>query len=539
MDGAMMEIGPFRARDGGEKLVENEGSWHKYANVLFIDQPLGTGFSTADTNSYIHELDEMANDVLTFLEKFFAIFPEYLTNELYLAGESYAGQYIPYIARAMVESNKKLKPGSYKDPQGKHLFNLKGVMIGNGWIDPIHQYLSYVPYSYSVGLLKSGTKMANDAEEAHKKCAQALSDSENYSVHLRECETIAKSMLSDFSDQKDCFNIYDVRLTDSYPSCGMNWPPDLTSVKPYLRRPDVLKALNVPSVNGWDECSGAVQGAFTASHSPPSIQIIPQLIDDGVNVMMFNGDQDFICNHLGNEMLIDSMTWGGRTGFDDSVDKSEAENEWLFNDVAGGTVTAGRNLTYVRVYNGSHMLPWDQPEQTRFIFNVFSGLTTWDSQGAITNVHPDADADLSPNKDTEKEKLVSDATWRAYYRAGTVALVVVIIIALIVIVFVYRSRQQSGLRVMGRFSERNASGLFKSFVNGFSRWKAPHKDNDQDGSYYGLSNLPRPGMPSIIVEDDEESALDTGSSVGSDEVESPYNDSSSNVVFEAPEDTTK
>lgn len=73
-----MEIGPYRVKDGeAPKLEYNPGSWNEFANVLFVDNPVGTGFSYVDTDSYVHELPEMAGQFVTFLEKFFAMFPEY------------------------------------------------------------------------------------------------------------------------------------------------------------------------------------------------------------------------------------------------------------------------------------------------------------------------------------------------------------------------------------------------------------------------------------------------------------------------------
>lgn len=71
-----MEIGPYRLTDENT-LVLNDGSWHEFANLLFVDNPVGTGFSYVDTDSYVHELDEMADQFLVFLEKFYKIFPEY------------------------------------------------------------------------------------------------------------------------------------------------------------------------------------------------------------------------------------------------------------------------------------------------------------------------------------------------------------------------------------------------------------------------------------------------------------------------------
>ncbi|CAF1020686.1 unnamed protein product [Adineta steineri] len=88
--GAWAEIGPFRFQDENT-MIENDGSWHLYNNLLFVDQPVGTGFSTIGTNSYVHELDEMANQFLSFLDQYIKIFPELLENDIYLAGESFAG----------------------------------------------------------------------------------------------------------------------------------------------------------------------------------------------------------------------------------------------------------------------------------------------------------------------------------------------------------------------------------------------------------------------------------------------------------------
>lgn len=75
-DGALMEIGPYRLKDD-HTLVYNDGSWTEFANVMFVDNPVGTGFSYVSTDSYLHELDEMANQFVIFLEKWFALFPEY------------------------------------------------------------------------------------------------------------------------------------------------------------------------------------------------------------------------------------------------------------------------------------------------------------------------------------------------------------------------------------------------------------------------------------------------------------------------------
>lgn len=81
MDGAMMEIGPYRVQPDGT-LAYNDGSWDEFANLLFVDQPVGTGFSYVDTDSYVHELNTMGEQMVQFLEKFFTTFPEYTLDDV-------------------------------------------------------------------------------------------------------------------------------------------------------------------------------------------------------------------------------------------------------------------------------------------------------------------------------------------------------------------------------------------------------------------------------------------------------------------------
>ena len=85
-DGALMEIGPYRVKAGsnGPSLEYNPGSWDEFANVMFVDNPVGTGFSFVDTDSFVHELPEMANQFVQFLEKWFALFPEYEHDDVSL-----------------------------------------------------------------------------------------------------------------------------------------------------------------------------------------------------------------------------------------------------------------------------------------------------------------------------------------------------------------------------------------------------------------------------------------------------------------------
>lgn len=79
-----MEIGPYRVKSTpeGHLLEYNDGSWDEFANLMFVDNPIGTGFSYADTDSYLHELPDMADHFVKFLESWFKLFPEFEQDDV-------------------------------------------------------------------------------------------------------------------------------------------------------------------------------------------------------------------------------------------------------------------------------------------------------------------------------------------------------------------------------------------------------------------------------------------------------------------------
>lgn len=235
-----------------------------------------------------------------------------------------------------------------------------------------------------------------------------------------------------------------------------------------------MKALNVDTRNkhsGWVECSGGVIGAFTARNSAPAVALLPSLLEH-VPILLFSGDQDLICNHLGTEDMIHHMTWLNGTGFEDPPGSGywAPREPWSFDGEAAGFYQTARKLTYVLYYNSSHMVPFDYSRRTRDMLDRFVGVDIRniggeDSESTVggeTNRPPTSvDETTKQSEETEeqeKQKL-KEATWRAYYRAGVAALVFVIIAALGLALFVYRQRRKEGARglrdvVMGEIGHR-------------------------------------------------------------------------------------
>ncbi|KAK0739927.1 Alpha/Beta hydrolase protein [Apiosordaria backusii] len=429
-DGALMEIGPYRLKDK-DTLAYNDGAWNEFANVLFVDNPVGTGFSYVDTNAYVRELDDMADQFVTFLEKWYKLFPEYEHDDIYIAGESYAGQYIPYIAKHILERNKK-------GGESSHKWNLAGLLIGNGWISPPEQYEAYLQFAYEKGLVKKGSDIASKLEVQQRICSKQLAVGPAL-VDNTDCEKILQDLLqltaTTKGNEQRCVNMYDVRLTDTYPQCGMNWPPDLDAVTPYLRRNDVNQALNINAnkVTGWVECNGQVGANFRPS-SKPSVELLPDLLKE-VPIILFSGSEDLICNHLGTEALISNLQWNGGKGFEITPGTWAPRRDWTFEGEPAGFWQEARNLTYVVFYNSSHMVPFDYPRRTRDMLDRFMGVDISSIGGKPTDSRLDGEkvpettvggvaGNGTDAQQAEKEKL-DTARWEAYRKSGEIVLVIV------------------------------------------------------------------------------------------------------------------
>ncbi|KAG2740240.1 alpha/beta-hydrolase [Suillus brevipes Sb2] len=345
-DGLMMEIGPWRAdEEGGLKIAR--GGWNEYTTMVYVDQPAGTGFSYTNTNNYVHSIQQATDQLMEFLRTFYKVFPEYETVDTYLGGESFAGQYIPYFADAILSSELKM--------------HLRGAAIGNGWTDACNQYPSYLDYAVMHGLVDESSQHYKDSKEESNRCIDEFRGVTMEPIHTNQCESllmfILKSKSRTVDGQSKC------------PFCGLQWPPELHNISSYLNRRDVVRALHAEDKpESWVECSGRVSDELHECLSPSSITLLPSVLEK-IPVLLFAGDQDYICNYMGIENMIKSMTWNGKKG----LGKVQTTS-WTVDGTPAGTWVSSRNLTYAKLFNASHMAPYDVPDVAYDMILRFMGM---------------------------------------------------------------------------------------------------------------------------------------------------------------------
>jgi len=339
------ENGPYVINDD-LSLNKNEHSWNSKANLLYVDQPVGTGFSKAkDPTHYARNEKMVAENFYKFLIKFYAKYQTLKGRPLYITGESYAGHYIPAIADFIVQNPDED-------------INLQGVAIGNGWVDPYDQYPAYAEFAHE-------NKLINDihyyALKGAFKVCQGLIKTGVWPVAFYECQLSSTTILG--SPLSPAFNVYDIRRKcDVPPLCY-----DFGNMDKFIAREDVKKELGV-SDRSWSSCNMVVHTFMLGDWVTNLQSSVVNLINKKVKVLVYSGDKDFICNWRGGEAWTNSLEWEKSNEF-----KNKSYAKWNLNGKSVGEYKNVENLTFLRVYDAGHMVPMDQPEVALNMLSEFIG----------------------------------------------------------------------------------------------------------------------------------------------------------------------
>jgi len=363
------ENGPCSVNEAGTGTKDNAFSWNRKANLIFLDQPAGTGFSfgkNRDTD-YDKNEDGVSTDLYHFMQELVKTYPKYHKNDFYLFGESYAGHFIPASAAAIQKGNMA-KTGEF--------VALKGVGIGNGLTNPEVQY----PY-YPQMAFHSTTTPKVIHENTYKEMVSNIAKCTDL---IKDCQTNSKSCSKAFVTcneyliqpvQDTGINVYDAREQCANPPlCG-----DYGNVKTYLNSDRVKKVLGVKK--GWKTCNFAVNGMFHTDWMQNQAGHIPPLLKNGARVLLYAGDVDFICNWMGNKAWSLAMDWKHKKAFNDAPDR-----EWKVNGKSLGQERNANGLTFLRIHKAGHMVPQDQPAAAMEMVNSFIAGETLVSANMASSV---------------------------------------------------------------------------------------------------------------------------------------------------------
>jgi cathepsin A (carboxypeptidase C) len=335
------ENGPYTINND-MSLNSNAYSWNKVSNLLYVDQPVGTGFSRCSSIfHYDSNEDEISANIFRFIQGFLAANPDFKGRDFYITGESYAGHYIPAIAYHFV---KEITPGSLG-------LNFKGIAIGNGWVDPYVQYPKYADFAYENNLVSLETYGVLKASflECQHLIDSANKSSTDYTYALEFCQLTMTTVLGNPLAPR--FNVYDIRKKCDFPPLCY----DMSNSDKLMNNATVQAKLGV-SGRKWVECDQGVHTALLGDWLNNLAFKVSAVIESGLNVLVYSGDKDWICNWRGGEAWTNAVQWSGQSEFN-----SASYKDWIVNGQPAGQLKKVKNFSFLRVYNAGHMVPMDQP----------------------------------------------------------------------------------------------------------------------------------------------------------------------------------
>lgn len=338
---SLAENGPCSVVDNGDDTKPNPYGWNSQANLVYVDQPAGTGFSYSDQSGYDHNETQVAEDMFHFFQAFYDRHPEYLPNGLFIVGESYGGHYAPAVSHRVYVGNKK--------GEGKHHIPLKGVAVGNGLTDPLVQYKYYPELAYNYSISKLGHPIVSESTysgmvASWPKCQKMISQCQQDTSECSKAQSYCNdAMISPY--EQTGHNPYDIRKMCNYQPLCYNMQP----VTNFLTNQTVVKKLGTEG-HKWSVCNFEVNSQFSNDWMKNFQQDLAPMLEDGIPVLIYAGDVDFICNWLGNKAWTLDLDWSGKSAFNNAGD-----NSWKVKGEAAGEVRSAKGLTFLRVYNAGHV----------------------------------------------------------------------------------------------------------------------------------------------------------------------------------------
>ncbi|KLO18953.1 alpha/beta-hydrolase [Schizopora paradoxa] len=358
--GLFMELGPCTIVSPNETKY-NPYSWNSKANIFFIDQPAGVGFSYDDFGRVVTGTDESAVDIAAFVAIFFESFEAFKGRPFHLSGESYAGRYLPVYASAIYDQNVIL------EEKGLTPINLKSIAIGNGATDFFALFRSYL-----------NIQCTNASVEP----LQSISACVRMRIVIPRCEAWVKSSCIDVFDQMDCdaaFQYCFAEIAGPYAALGRNsydmtmvceaddCYPEEAFVQDYLRREDIRLKIGADEAAGnYSMGSPAIFQAFWASGDQLHLnqRYVAELLERGVRVLIYAGTYDFICNWIGNERWTLNMPWSGQEEF-----KNKPLVDWNLDGRAVGKTRSHGGFTFATIQGAGHLAPHDKPAESLALIN--------------------------------------------------------------------------------------------------------------------------------------------------------------------------
>ncbi|XP_069577697.1 retinoid-inducible serine carboxypeptidase [Brachyistius frenatus] len=349
--GNFEEIGPLN-----KDLMPRKTSWVQAASVLFVDNPVGTGFSYSDRpDGFATDVATVASDMLVLLRHFFTERPEFQSIPFYIFSESYGGKMAAAIS---LDLTKAVATGTVK-------CNFAGVALGDSWISPLDSVMTWAPYLYTTSLLDDyGLEDVGRAAEAVKQAVE-----QQQFLKATELWSVVETVVEQNTNGVNFYNILtqqpDERRASSAGGDFISLqtqrhirPLHGQSLSELMNGPIRKKLGIIPQNVTWGGQAEEVFSNMAGDFMKPVVDIVDQLLTAGVNVTVYNGQLDLIVDTMGQELWVKQLKWEGLPSFN--------KLRWTsLEDPASPGVTGAfcktyKNFGFYWILRAGHMIPSDQ-----------------------------------------------------------------------------------------------------------------------------------------------------------------------------------
>ncbi|KAF8164869.1 Alpha/Beta hydrolase protein [Crassisporium funariophilum] len=368
--GLLMELGPCSIdmnNSSSNGTIWNPYSWNEEANIFFLDQPVGVGFSYADHGETIETTEAASKNIHAFISIFFETFQQFSGRPLHLSGESYGGRYLPVFASEIYDQNQ------VAIREGHPTINLQSVLIGNGITDISTLYQGRyevecgtaslpVPFQTIAACVRMRTALPRCQKAMREACIDQF-DSMNCRAAVNFCDSeLSTGMWASGR------NVYDI----SKPCEGELCYKENDLIKAYLDRPETRNLLGVETPYNFSACSNTVGSNFDAHMDKWAVHTqdyVANLLDRGVRILIYAGTYDWQCNYVANKLWVDKLDWSGKASY-----AAQDWRDWTLEGHKVGEVKETPLLTFATIRGAGHMVPHDKPAES------LAMLSAWLSQ---------------------------------------------------------------------------------------------------------------------------------------------------------------
>ncbi|KAI3722222.1 hypothetical protein L2E82_33253 [Cichorium intybus] len=364
ISGLLLQIGPIEFAavpyNGSlPTLIPRLFSWTKMANIIFLDIPIGTGFSYAKSTRSIHSTDiQYFDHAYEFMRKWFKSNPEFASNPFYVAGDSYSGIPVPVITQLISNGNE--------DGTKPHI-NLKGYILGNPMTFPEADNYK-IRFANGMGLIsdelykslfrscrgeyRSGYVDQNNVEclqnlELYQECINGIQVEDVLEPY---CAAIASPI--ELPNQKRSKEHRP--LSANY--CQFD-PKDLVNY--WVNDAGVREALNIRkgSIGDWIRCNyDTLNFTITVNDVRPYHL---NLSNKDYRSLIYSGDHDMQVPHQSTQAWIKDLDY-------------YVNDQWrswkLQGQIAGYTESYSNRMTFATVKGAGHIATVYKPEECFVMF---------------------------------------------------------------------------------------------------------------------------------------------------------------------------